>query len=77
MKIKVLAFGQAAEIIGDANRDYPYVPDTDDLIKQLADNFPELKNLEYSLAVNKQIVRGNTRLQNEDTVAILPPFSGG
>jgi len=44
---------------------------------KLKNEFPGLLNTKYALAVNKQVIHQNTSLSNDDTVAILPPFSGG
>jgi sulfur-carrier protein len=33
--------------------------------------------IKYSIAVNKQVIQNNTTLNPDDTVALLPPFSGG
>ena len=77
MQIEVLIFGQITDITGKANFQCQGVENTDELRQQLMEKFPELKSLEYSMAVNKKIIRGNCSLKDRDTVALLPPFSGG
>lgn len=53
------------------------VQDTFSLMSVLTATYPELTHKKYMLAVNKNIVQRNTALNEGDTVAILPPFSGG
>lgn len=53
------------------------VADTDQLTHALHALYPAMENTKYAIAVEKQIIAGNTVLANNDTVAILSPFSGG
>ena len=39
--------------------------------------YPEIKNNTYSFALNQKITNQNATLQNQDEIALLPPFSGG
>ena len=77
MKIKLLAFGQIADLTGQSESEITDVINTDELKQKLSEQFPELSRSKYSVAVNKKIVQGNAQLNNGDTVALLPPFSGG
>ena len=77
MKINLLTFGSYAESIGNAMIDDHLVQDTFSLISVLTATYPELTHKKYMLAVNKNIVQRNIALNEGDTVAILPPFSGG
>lgn len=77
MKVNVLAFGQISDITGDESLEISGVTDTDQLVRLLHQKYDNLKSFEYRLAVNKKMISGNTELKNEDTVALLPPFSGG
>lgn len=77
MEINVLTFGQVTDIIGESSLKIPDVKNTDELNQLLEKRYPGLKSIQYSIAVNKKMIQENTVLQNEDTVAILPPFSGG
>ena len=77
MEINVLVFGQITDITGKGSLKFSDVKDTDELILQLKNKYPQLQPLEYSIAVNKKMIHDNTLLKNNDTVAILPPFSGG
>lgn len=77
MEINLLAFGQIAEITGKSAWKITGVKDTNSLIENLEIQFPDLVKTNYSIAVNKKIIQGNTIINTEDTIALLPPFSGG
>jgi molybdopterin converting factor small subunit len=75
--IRVLVFGQLLDITGDADMQFEFVADTKKLQQVLHARFPELANRKYLIAVEKQLVNDNIPLQNGNTIALLPPFSGG
>ena len=77
MKATVMAFGQIADITGRDNLILENIEDTDQLIRQLHTRFPRLALLEYRIAVDKEIISGNTILSQPVTIALLPPYSGG
>ena len=76
MSIKIILFGKLAEIVrGSVSVDN--VADTDSLIDALHKDYPEFTKTKYVIAVDKQVIKENTILNNNSTVALLPPFSGG
>lgn len=75
--ITILFFGQLVDITGTSSIKLTDISDTDDLKNRLQQQFPDLKKMTFSIAVNKQIIQKNTTLKSEDEVALLPPFSGG
>lgn len=77
MKIKVLLFGQLAEASGVSEIEMEGYADTMSLISALQERFPNLHELKYMVAVNQQMISGNTKLSENTTVALMPPFSGG
>ena len=76
MKVDVIIFGQLTEIT-NGSISLSDVPDTDSLVKELHKLYPALADAKYVMAVNKQVVVENTALTDKNTVALLPPFSGG
>ena len=76
MNIKVILFGKLSDIAGSAVS-VNDVADTDSLVNTLHRNYPALANIKYLIAVDKQVIRENTTLNNNSVVALLPPFSGG
>ena len=77
MPINILIFGQIADITGTNNLSMEGVTDTNTLMEHLTSAYPALKGSKYAIAVDKKIVKENTALNNNNTIALLPPFSGG
>jgi molybdopterin synthase sulfur carrier subunit len=77
MEINLLIFGQIADITGKSAWKIAGIKDTNELIKNLEEQFPALSTTSYSIAVNKKVIQGNKALNENDTIALLPPFSGG
>lgn len=77
MEINLIAFGQIADITGKSTWKMAGIKDTNELIKNLEEQFPALSTTSYSMAVNKKLTRENTVFNENDTIALLPPFSGG
>jgi sulfur-carrier protein len=44
---------------------------------KIEEKYPEIKNTNYSIAVNQTVVRENFVLSDNDEMALLPPFAGG
>ncbi len=77
MRVNIIIFGQLADITGTDNLSLENVKDTAGLIDRLQTDFPALGASKFAIAVDKKIVKENTALDNNNTVALLPPFSGG
>lgn len=77
MEINILSFGQITDITAKPEFRISGVNNTDELRIKLSELFPAFRSFEYSIAVNKKVVQSNTVLNDSDTVALLPPFSGG
>lgn len=75
--MEILLFGQLADLAGGAKAVVDNVADTDALRSLLEQRFPALQQVKYMLAVNKTIVQNNKQLHGNETVALMPPFSGG
>ena len=76
MSINVILFGKLADIAGNSVS-VTNIADTDRLVDALHKDYPALANTKYVIAVDKQVIKENTILNNNSTVALLPPFSGG
>ena len=77
MKIDIMAFGKISEFIQNQEMDISNIDNTDELKQYLEQSFPQLADMKYKLALNKDVVQTNLELTNKDTIAIMPPFSGG
>jgi molybdopterin synthase sulfur carrier subunit len=76
MPISIMIFGQLTDITGNS-LSLDDISDTDSLIRKLNKLYPELVEKKFVIAVDKQVVNENTILNDNNTVALLPPFSGG
>ena len=77
MQVKILIFGQLADIVNDHELTLIDMPDTNNVISELKKRYPALAQARYVMAVDKQTITMNTNLKDGSTVALLPPFSGG
>lgn len=81
MRIRVLYFQNVRKITGIAEEslDLDGAPTVGDLAEELAGRHPGLRETLTSLlfAVNETHARPADRLSGGDTVAVMPPFSGG
>ncbi|QQS27487.1 MAG: MoaD/ThiS family protein [Sphingobacteriales bacterium] len=77
MEINILSFGQIADIFGNNSFKLSNIHSTTELINYLSQKFPQLTTSDYVLAVNQKIISQPTELKENDTIAFLPPFSGG
>lgn len=79
MKIKILCFGQASEVVGFSEgsmslNDNCSLRNLQDL---LFEKEPKLTSLNLKWAVNQELINDNIELKEGDEVAVLPPFAGG
>jgi sulfur-carrier protein len=77
MKVNILIFGQLTDITGKETLLLDDITDTNNLIAAMNEKYPALKQSKYIIAVDKLVISGNTKLNNNSTVALMPAFSGG
>lgn len=77
MEIEIVTFGKIAGFLKTQQLMVNDIEDTDGLKAYLEHSFPALANTKYKLAVNKSLIQDNIKLKRNDSVAIMPPFSGG
>jgi molybdopterin synthase sulfur carrier subunit len=75
--MEVQVYGRLTEIMGKKGFYPEEIENTDQLKEKLVLLYPDLCEIDYAIAVNNQIVRGNYPLHDNDVVSLLPPFSGG
>ena len=79
MKVKILYFAQISAALGFSNEEVE-IPDnmgSEALIEKLKVKYPELNNLSFTVSVNQNLVKVDTKLEEGFEVALLPPFAGG
>lgn len=77
MKVSILFFGQLTDVTGVNVLALHDVTDTDSAIAVLHQRYPALAQSKYVVAVDQEVISGNTTLSENSMVALLPPFSGG
>lgn len=77
MHIKVKYFGQIAEV---TKSEEEVIEFSGCLISELLDalhlKYPELKNKDFQVAQNQELVTSETEVSGNE-IALLPPFAGG
>lgn len=77
MKVNVIFFGQLEQLANCKSKEFESVHNTEELKQQVAEQFPQLAEFDYLIALNQEIVRENSVIADQDEVALLPPFAGG
>ena len=77
MVIKLLVFGQISDLIGKTELEFSNAKNTEELKVELVKKYPEIKGIPFAIAVNKKLIKDNTTFVGNETVALLPAFSGG
>ncbi|GAB1308146.1 molybdopterin converting factor subunit 1 [Urechidicola sp. KH5] len=79
MQVRLLAFGITSDILGAINSfELEQGQTVGDLRNALEMRFPKLQSFKnYAIAVNENYAENAVQLSENDTVALIPPVSGG
>lgn len=77
MDVQVIFFGSIIDITLVDSVLLNNCTDLDSIVHDLIERYPPLANKKYFIAVNQKMVHENIKLKMGDTVALMPPFSGG
>ena len=79
MKINILFFGTTADLTGSRKieRTVDSPVSADDVLKQVHDEYPDLKRQKLLFAVNEEYAAPESILKEGDEVAIFTAVSGG
>jgi molybdopterin converting factor subunit 1 len=76
--VKILCFAQVSEQLGASSLELDLGPMTvDAFLEEFKQRYPNLRLDHVMIAVNEQFVDETHRIEPHDTVALLPPVSGG
>ena len=75
--LSILFFGQLTDITKSNSIVMPITDDTDELMQELFKKYPSLREASFLIAVDREIIKGNTKLAEKTEIALLPPFAGG
>lgn len=77
MIINLKYFGLIAEVTNKTEESIDFTEHTiDDILHVLYTKYPDLKNKDFQVAQNQELVSGTTKVTGQE-LALLPPFSGG
>lgn len=78
MKLVVKYFGMIAEAIGKHEEQLEITGNSIlELDTFLKNKYAKLESINYKFAVNQALVDGIKLLEENDEIALLPPFAGG
>ena len=80
MRVKILYFSQIKDLIGKNEEIIEFSGETvRDLIEVLSQKYPNVKEVlnKSMFAINENYEKTDFVLKDDDTVAIIPPVSGG
>ncbi|SEC52859.1 molybdopterin synthase sulfur carrier subunit [Tenacibaculum sp. MAR_2009_124] len=79
MKIQLLAFGVASEILSSSSELlFDNTISVAQLKQHLVTEFPKMSKISsFAIAINEEYANDEQQIQNNDVVAIIPPVSGG
>lgn len=78
MNIQVLFFGKLAELSETKLLELNIEENTfEEVLKIIYEKYPLIENENFSIAVNKKIISGEYIFNENDEIALMPPFSGG
>jgi len=77
MKITIKYFGQLAEVTQQEEESIEFLKHSiSDLVESLFIKYPDLKNKDFKVAQNQELVSVDAKITGEE-IALLPPFAGG
>ena len=80
MNITILFFGMATDLVGASSSTIPLREEIslETFKKQLFETYPELTSLhQFTIAINEEYASNDRIVKPGDTIAIIPPVSGG
>ena len=77
MTIKILFFGILTDIAKTDTMELENINSISELKEKLFSDFPELKAQNFQISVNKKFIKDDLKLNSNDEIALLPPFTGG
>lgn len=77
--MKILYFAEIKEVLGKSSEDIDLSYDitVDEFVTDLFERYPNINNKKFQIAVNEEFVKGDDIVTSNDTVALIPPVSGG
>ena len=77
MKTRVLLFGMLADVAKQNSIEIENACDTDSLLNKVYEMNNAFRETKFVITVNKKVIKLNQPINENDEVALLPPFTGG
>jgi molybdopterin converting factor subunit 1 len=79
MKVAVRFFARCREIAGEKQKEIEIEDGMmlQDIKELLLNEYPDLKNEKLIVSLNHKYAKPDTRLKEDDEIALFPPVSGG
>jgi sulfur-carrier protein len=79
MSLSVTYFGMTAETTGLPSERFEKdgIDSVGDLRNHLLEKYPKLKDYEFKIVVDSQVVEDDEKIGDGALIALLPPFAGG
>ena len=68
---------ELSEIIKSGTFDFQHPAPLENIMTDLKKNYPALESLAYLVFVNGKLRPSNFKINNQDELALIPPFAGG
>ncbi|MGW7997705.1 molybdopterin converting factor subunit 1 [Staphylococcus xylosus] len=77
--MKLLYFAEIKDILEKTSEeiDLSYDITVDEFLTDLFKRYPQIKDKQFQIAVNEEFVQYDDIVHPNDTVALIPPVSGG
>lgn len=77
--MKLLYFAEIKDILERTSEeiDLSYDITVDEFLIDLFERYPQIKDKQFQIAINEEFVQQDDMVHPNDTVALIPPVSGG
>jgi molybdopterin converting factor small subunit len=77
MKVTMHTFGAVKDYLDDREWDIEEGMTIRDLRHQILEQYPELRNQFFRMAIGSRMAEDDMLLTDGDDISLMPPFSGG
>lgn len=78
-KVKVLYFAEIKEILQKSKDEFDFKEalTVEDFVEFLNNQYPQINHKKYQIAINEEFSQYTDEINPNDTIALIPPVSGG
>ncbi|RIP37466.1 molybdopterin converting factor subunit 1 [Staphylococcus gallinarum] len=77
--MRVLYFAEIKELLDKSTEEIDLISDitVESFVQHIIERYPAIANVKFQIAVNEEFVTDDDIVSSNDTVALIPPVSGG